>query len=645
MKIKSFFLSILALMAIAVSCQKEEKDLGLPDLTVDQTSISFDGSGSDQVISFVATRAWEVSSDVEWLAFDPSKGEASEKPVTVKVSVLPNNDFDRDAIAKVSIGFTAVSVKVSQVGAKGSVEDLVLYSNDFDKEVAVQSGTSWPYLDASDVWKNEKGKGIATVSYKVAKVSARNNSNSNGSYSDYSGSGANNLFFGVDAYLAIEGISLNGHTSFDFEFGSEKYLNDDKTALFSEAEFPVYVSVDNKHWVSLEYKYNGTEPGRWNIAKGSFGVADGVSTVSILFKPTVASAYRLDDFKFAVSASEHEAVDFSKGIEIDIDGSVTPPGPGPDPLPDGSIYSYNFKTSGQGSFVIDNVTMPSELTYVWNYDDRYGMKASAYLNSTNYATESWLISPEIDLSAETSAWFSFSHAGNYFTDIKADVHALVSDNGGSTWNELQIATYPTNWTFASSGKTDISAYAGKKIKIAFKYTSSATKAGTWEIESMDISREGTAPGPGPEPEPGPDPEGNVVTISRLSDFTTWSSANDATYGTGFAADNGTVSIAYYKASSTTAPVTPDAQYGNIKVYKNAVLVVKMKNGKNITGIKMTCSGTSSNPYAYDMTVAGSSTKATASGSTITWTGNLAEFIATADGGQIRPESMEITYAK
>ena len=71
------------------------------------------------------------------------------------------------------------------------------------------------------------------------------------------------------------------------------------------------------------------------------------------------------------------------------------------PVEEGVIFSETF-AADQGDFTIDNVTMPEELSYVWNNDDRYAcIKASAFVNKTNYAAESWLISPEIDLTAQT----------------------------------------------------------------------------------------------------------------------------------------------------------------------------------------------------------------------------------------------------
>jgi hypothetical protein len=155
-----------------------------------------------------------------------------------------------------------------------------------------------------------------------------------------------------------------------------------------------------------------------------------------------------------------------------------------------TIFSETF-ASGQGNFTIDNVTMPSDLSYVWKADTSYGyMKASAYANSTSYATESWLISPEVSLSGYSSATLSFDHVVNKFAsldDAKANATLWVRTSGG-TWSQVTIPTYSTNsnWTFVGSGDISLNAYAGKTVQFAFKYVSSSSSAGSWEIKNVVV---------------------------------------------------------------------------------------------------------------------------------------------------------------
>ncbi len=43
-----------------------------------------------------------------------------------------------------------------------------------------------------------------------------------------------------------------------------------------------------------------------------------------------------------------------------------------------------------------------------------------------------------------------------------------------------------SWNFANSGDIDLAAFIGKKVEIGFHYTSTASKAGTWQIRNVLI---------------------------------------------------------------------------------------------------------------------------------------------------------------
>lgn len=155
-----------------------------------------------------------------------------------------------------------------------------------------------------------------------------------------------------------------------------------------------------------------------------------------------------------------------------------------------SSYTMDFKTNELGSWTISDKTKPSEIEAIWKYNNKYGMVATAFANSTNFASESWIISPKFDLSGASKATLTLHHAINFFTSVdvaKAEVLVKVSTDG-TNWTNLTLAGWPEklSWTFFDS-TADFSAYAGKKdIQIAFVYTSTAEKAGTWEIEKVTI---------------------------------------------------------------------------------------------------------------------------------------------------------------
>ena len=147
--------------------------------------------------------------------------------------------------------------------------------------------------------------------------------------------------------------------------------------------------------------------------------------------------------------------------------------------------------SGFGKFYYVDKTNPTT-SAIWK-SNNYGAVASGQISGTKYDTESWLYTPYIDLTNATNPELSFSHAGNYFTDVatmQSDVQVMVRQLNGTNWSDwsvLTINTWPTgaDWKFVDN-TTSLSTYAGETIQIAFKYTSSTSRAGSWEIKNFKV---------------------------------------------------------------------------------------------------------------------------------------------------------------
>jgi hypothetical protein len=164
-----------------------------------------------------------------------------------------------------------------------------------------------------------------------------------------------------------------------------------------------------------------------------------------------------------------------------------------------AIYSNTFLES-QGDFISHDIVGVENQT-IWKQSTSYGMVATAYFNSANYDSESWLVSPQFDLTSATGVSLKFDQAMNYFSDIdtgKTQATVWVKENGGS-WTQLTDVTYPDSlgWSFVSSGSIDLSAYQGKVIQIGFKYVSTSAKAGTWEIKNFVLQGAGGSVGSNP----------------------------------------------------------------------------------------------------------------------------------------------------
>lgn len=160
-------------------------------------------------------------------------------------------------------------------------------------------------------------------------------------------------------------------------------------------------------------------------------------------------------------------------------------------------YEESFE-NGQGDWTIDNVSLADGLSYVWKHESGdYGayMKASAYVSGAK-AAESLLVSPKIDLSTATMPGMQFSHAHKFAGTPAEELTLWVKEASATEWTQVTIPTYGTNdnWTFVTAS-VDLSAWAGKKVQVAFKYVSTASAAATWEVKDVVVYDAGGAVAP------------------------------------------------------------------------------------------------------------------------------------------------------
>ena len=143
-------------------------------------------------------------------------------------------------------------------------------------------------------------------------------------------------------------------------------------------------------------------------------------------------------------------------------------------------------TDGQGDFVIEDKSLSEGMSYVWKWDAGYTcMKASAYVGGKNLASESWLISPVFDLSGLTTATLTFEQAGRHFNASDYCSVQISTDRGN--WTRLNIDVWPADDFVFVTSKANLSAYAGQStVYIAFKYTSTSSTAGTWEVKNVVV---------------------------------------------------------------------------------------------------------------------------------------------------------------
>lgn len=375
MKLKNLFLGSFALTAMlfAQSCDdKNDGPTGAPSIELSTQTLDFEKDGGSQTIKLTATRDWNVTNVPDWIAVDPKSGNPAENK-EVTVTVLENTGMDRSQDIKFTIGFDGKTLTVNQKGT-GSASEVVVYHNDFDKELAVKGESGWKtYLDSFGGWKNETGSGISTVEYAFSGMSARTNSSgtSNSTYSDYSGSGKNYLWFAKDNYFHVKNITLpEGKTNYTISFGSERNLYQAADNTFVPEEFLVYVSNDGSKWVKLEYAFpNGLKNRRWDLASSTFTVPSGTKSLHIYIKATLASAYLMDDLDLSVAASAGTAIDFSKGIDLGTGGST---GGGETPEPAGNTIAAVCAAAAGSAVDLKDVLVTGVTTQSYVITDETG---------------------------------------------------------------------------------------------------------------------------------------------------------------------------------------------------------------------------------------------------------------------------------
>ncbi len=166
----------------------------------------------------------------------------------------------------------------------------------------------------------------------------------------------------------------------------------------------------------------------------------------------------------------------------------------PSDEPADGIYLDATFGDDQGDFTIENTLMPSPLTAIWTHDAYGYMKATGYhsADKLNLDTESWLISPEIQLGASTNAILTFDQVWNFFSSLEvaaSEATVNIREVGGQ-WVNLTVPTVPEafGWKpWVSSGDISLAAYNGKKVQIGFCYKSTAAKAGTWELKNVRVA--------------------------------------------------------------------------------------------------------------------------------------------------------------
>lgn len=161
----------------------------------------------------------------------------------------------------------------------------------------------------------------------------------------------------------------------------------------------------------------------------------------------------------------------------------------------------NASLTGNNPWVVFDVVPAvdgngNNLTWFWqDFNGSQWARVTNFSNSTNYALETWMITPSIDLTGATLPTLSFDNTKRFAGD---DMQVLIStDYSGSgdptiaTWTDISASaglnTDINSWSLTASNDIDLSAYNNQTIYVAYKYIGSSTDGSTYQIDNVMLA--------------------------------------------------------------------------------------------------------------------------------------------------------------
>lgn len=269
-------------------------------------------------------------------------------------------------------------------------------------------------------------------------------------------------------------------------------------AFLNSTSFPYYISLTEGSAVKLTYNMAENEPAAYTEAQNpqKFTVSPEMYAEDVwgsenyvdAFCPSMPAAdylpSLLDDYVNPANG-KYCIVSYNLATQEPVFG-------GGSDVPEAQTYNMLPETleAMPEDWTIENVNLAEGLTFVWSWKIYNG---AGYLNGSAYAggakaSEAYAISPVLDLAGSDDWSLSFDHAAKFQTTLQTLCGVAVREEGATAWTMLDIPVWPTAgaWDFANSGDIDLSAFAGKKVQVAFKYGSTDEGSDTWEIKNLVV---------------------------------------------------------------------------------------------------------------------------------------------------------------
>ena len=305
---------------------QEEITKADPKVELSVSTLTFTAAEESKTVNVTSNSNWTatVNGDVTWVDVTPTSGKNNG---TITVHVAENTTgAARSATVTVSAlhpeygAWDNKKLTINQSADENeAVEEELLYGDDFDGMQAEKkygsSNSSFPYIDQFPEFVNKQGPASANVLYEGNKVSVRSNEPSNSeNYSNYSGSGVNNIFFGDGGYFVVKNIAPLKADSKNYKISFGLYKNKDGLA-FENKQFLLYISKDAEKWAPVEYTVGTMEGSKYSVATADFTLTTLPEALHIKFVAREASVFRIDDLKF-FAGNGGQTIDLDNVVEV-----------------------------------------------------------------------------------------------------------------------------------------------------------------------------------------------------------------------------------------------------------------------------------------------------------------------------------------
>ena len=147
-----------------------------------------------------------------------------------------------------------------------------------------------------------------------------------------------------------------------------------------------------------------------------------------------------------------------------------------------------------GKLTLEHYDLEDGITYIWAFNNTYGMKASAYYSGPHYG-EGWCITPKIKLKNSTEPALSLCFVSSFPAEAAVVVvaSALFPDFDSIVFASEQAASDAmarviTSASTSEAGRMDLSAWNGQTIYIGFRYKSEPGQTcSTWEVKNILVN--------------------------------------------------------------------------------------------------------------------------------------------------------------